>query len=156
MRRILSLYGAENGTCPTAVGARVGSDCHRQPFTSDPSSPVSNIKREYAMHTLSLWCGKRDLNPYGVNHTPLKRARLPVPPLPHSLERYIVYYTSFRLSRVNFKKTLQIRKKDRADLQSCFYTDSMAQSTVSSAAMLSMRFALLDFFLRIMVASIPI
>ncbi len=28
-------------------------------------------------------CGKRDLNPYGVNHTPLKRARLPVPPLPH-------------------------------------------------------------------------
>ena len=33
----------------------------------------------------SVLCGKRDLNPYGVNHTPLKRARLPVPPLPHSL-----------------------------------------------------------------------
>ena len=31
-----------------------------------------------------FWCGKRDLNPYGVNHTPLKRARLPVPPLPQS------------------------------------------------------------------------
>ena len=30
-------------------------------------------------------CGKRDLNPYGVNHTPLKRARLPVPPLPRIL-----------------------------------------------------------------------
>ena len=29
------------------------------------------------------WCGRRDLNPYSVNHTPLKRARLPVPPLPH-------------------------------------------------------------------------
>ncbi len=28
-------------------------------------------------------CGRRDLNPYGVLHTPLKRARLPVPPLPH-------------------------------------------------------------------------
>ena len=28
-----------------------------------------------------FWCAKRDLNPYGVNHTPLKRARLPVPPL---------------------------------------------------------------------------
>ena len=27
------------------------------------------------------WCEKRDLNPYGVIHTPLKRARLPVPPL---------------------------------------------------------------------------
>ena len=29
------------------------------------------------------WCEKRDLNPYGKNHTPLKRARLPVPPLSH-------------------------------------------------------------------------
>ena len=49
-----------------------------------------------------LWCEKRDLNPYGVNHTPLKRARLPVPPLSHSyrkpifsdrLGRDISYYT---------------------------------------------------------------
>ena len=49
-----------------------------------------------------LWCEKRDLNPYGVNHTPLKRARLPVPPLSHSYRkptfsdrsgRDISYYT---------------------------------------------------------------
>ena len=41
------------------------------------------------------WCEKRDLNPYGVNHTPLKRARLPVPPLSHlpSLLRRLPYYT---------------------------------------------------------------
>ena len=26
------------------------------------------------------------MNPYGVNHTPLKRARLPVPPQPHIAE----------------------------------------------------------------------
>ncbi len=32
-------------------------------------------------------CGKRDLNPYGNSHTPLKRARLPVPPLPHGFRR---------------------------------------------------------------------
>ena len=32
-----------------------------------------------------FWCGRRDLNPYGVNHTPLKRARLPVPPLSQAL-----------------------------------------------------------------------
>ncbi len=31
----------------------------------------------------SVQCGRRDLNPYGEIHTPLKRARLPVPPLPH-------------------------------------------------------------------------
>ena len=30
-----------------------------------------------------FWCEKRDLNPYSVNYTPLKRARLPVPPLSH-------------------------------------------------------------------------
>ena len=30
------------------------------------------------------WCEKRDLNPYGCYHTPLKRARLPVPPLSHA------------------------------------------------------------------------
>ena len=41
------------------------------------------FSRTTKKQTLSslLWCEKRDLNPYGVNHTPLKRARLPVPPL---------------------------------------------------------------------------
>lgn len=28
-----------------------------------------------------LWCERRDLNPYESPHTPLKRARLPIPPL---------------------------------------------------------------------------
>ena len=42
--------------------------------------------KEKTDSTESVLCGKRDLNPYGVNHTPLKRARLPVPPLPHSTE----------------------------------------------------------------------
>ena len=36
------------------------------------------------------WCGRRDLNPYSVNHTPLKRARLPVPPLPHIKHLYFI------------------------------------------------------------------
>ena len=31
----------------------------------------------------SAWCEEGDLNPYGVHHTPLKRARLPVPPPSH-------------------------------------------------------------------------
>ena len=31
----------------------------------------------------SLWCERRDLNPYELPHTPLKRARLPIPPLSH-------------------------------------------------------------------------
>ena len=45
------------------------------------------FRRKNKKHHLSmmLYCGKRDLNPYGVNHTPLKRARLPVPPLPRGI-----------------------------------------------------------------------
>src|SRR5262244_3187311 len=30
-----------------------------------------------------LWCRRGDSNPHGLPHTPLKRARLPVPPLRH-------------------------------------------------------------------------
>ncbi len=40
------------------------------------------------------WCEKRDLNPYGVNHTPLKRARLPVPPLSHTNVGYYIIKTA--------------------------------------------------------------
>ena len=32
-----------------------------------------------------LWCGRRDLNPYPVTDTPLKRTRMPIPPRPHSM-----------------------------------------------------------------------
>ena len=31
---------------------------------------------------LFLWCGRRDLNPYSFRNTPLKRARMPIPPQP--------------------------------------------------------------------------
>ena len=32
------------------------------------------------MALLFLWCRRRDLNPHGSPHTPLKRARIPIPP----------------------------------------------------------------------------
>ena len=40
------------------------------------------------------WCERRDLNPYESPHTPLKRARLPIPPL-SQLPKYIITYNSF-------------------------------------------------------------
>ena len=46
-------------------------------------SGIEKVHRNSIKITVDLWCEKRDLNPYGVNHTPLKRARLPVPPLSH-------------------------------------------------------------------------
>gem|GEM_PF-1966328 len=33
------------------------------------------------MWNFLFWCERRDLNPYESPHTPLKRARLPIPPL---------------------------------------------------------------------------
>ena len=71
---------------------------------------ISVAKRKgRRLPTFSFWCGKRDLNPYGVNHTPLKRARLPVPPLPRiaHCRAQRIYYTPF-LKNVNtfFEKSL--------------------------------------------------
>ena len=31
----------------------------------------------------TIWCARLDLNQHGVVHTPLKRARLPIPPRAH-------------------------------------------------------------------------
>ena len=66
-----------------------------------------------------FWCGKRDLNPYGVNHTPLKRARLPVPPLSHAVSNCVAhnvdYYTPFssicQVLFQNFSKKFFQREK---------------------------------------------
>ena len=54
------------------------------------------------------WCEKRDLNPYGVNHTPLKRARLPVPPLSRVdfLNSYIIPHLEWFVNTF-FKKYLR-------------------------------------------------
>ncbi len=37
---LVFFVGGEGGICPPAGGAVVGSDCHRQSFTTDPSNPV--------------------------------------------------------------------------------------------------------------------
>ena len=43
-----------------------------------------------------LWCRRRDLNPHGFPHTPLKRARIPIPPRRHIylIFNYRVYLPS--------------------------------------------------------------
>ena len=52
-------------------------------------------KRKSSIHLCyeySIWCERRDLNPYVLLHTPLKRARLPIPPL--SLILFVPHGTS--------------------------------------------------------------
>ena len=46
---------------------------HRLVIKKLPTIPNGTIGK--------LWCERRDLNPYESPHTPLKRARLPIPPL---------------------------------------------------------------------------
>lgn len=50
------------------------------------------------MVSVIFWCERRDLNPYESPHTPLKRARLPIPPssLIHAafVPRMIFYHTA--------------------------------------------------------------
>ena len=45
--------------------------------------PVNKTKKDPAFSGISFcWCGRWDLNPYVIQHTPLKRACLPIPALP--------------------------------------------------------------------------
>ena len=49
------------------------------------------------------WCERRDLNPYESPHTPLKRARLPIPPL----SRLPTYYTTVPMNCQEFFQIFQ-------------------------------------------------
>ena len=65
--RLWSSTGASFTTAPTS-----------SPF--DVSRTIVSIKQKTRSFDL-VWCERRDLNPYELPHTPLKRARLPIPPL---------------------------------------------------------------------------
>ena len=74
--------GFENmGTSETAVPRLLIA----QSKTIDKCIQASSAKEisRWEIPSAYFWCGRRDLNPYSVNYTPLKRARLPVPPLSH-------------------------------------------------------------------------
>ena len=67
---IFSLPTKSNGLCGDPV--------------QDDSNHTSHNKKQKSNHQMVIaifWCERRDLNPYESPHTPLKRARLPIPPL---------------------------------------------------------------------------
>ena len=43
---------------------------------------------EFCFTRLFIVCGRRDLNPYPLLDTPLKRARMPIPPRPQNSDDY--------------------------------------------------------------------
>ena len=64
--------------------------------------PIKELKRS----AIELWpiivgfliaqeaqCGRRDLNPYPLLDTPLKRARMPIPPRPHAVTAKMIIPT---------------------------------------------------------------
>ena len=50
-----------------------------------PCASILRKQNKKAFDSLEsfCWCGRWDLNPYVIQHTPLKRACLPIPALPH-------------------------------------------------------------------------
>ena len=55
--------------------------------------------------TWSLWCARPDLNWYDVTHTPLKRARLPIPPrAPVTISYYSGFQPAFQWELLLFRE----------------------------------------------------
>ena len=52
-------------------------------WNQNRKSKTSKKTENQAAARFSVWCGRWDLNPYVIQHTPLKRACLPIPALPH-------------------------------------------------------------------------
>src|SRR6266851_2914338 len=48
---------------------------------------------------LGIWCRRGDSNPHGLPHTPLKRARLPIPPLRRSKQKVCRRPVSLSMTR---------------------------------------------------------
>ena len=86
-------------------------------FAGQSNGQSCRIKKKQTRWIIeSASCGKRDLNPYGVNHTPLKRARLPVPPLPRLAEAIastddIIAHPMLFVKGGKRKKSREIRNK---------------------------------------------
>ena len=59
------------------------------------------------MVTAYFWCERLDLNPYESPHTPLKRARLPIPPLSLNAYEYIKSFALCQEKTENFSKKFQ-------------------------------------------------
>ena len=58
-----------------------------------------------------VWCGRRDLNPYSFQNTPLKRARMPIPPRPQRQRDY--YIPPFPVCQQKLEKNRQLLRKGR-------------------------------------------
>ena len=75
--------------------------------------PVNKTKKDPAFSGISFcWCGRWDLNPYVIQHTPLKRACLPIPALPRI---QLLLVSSNRLIIRKLPPVVKTRKKKTFD-----------------------------------------
>ena len=74
----------------------------RAPCAAANAAPARGISRKRKRPTPSwgwpAWCGRWDLNPYVIQHTPLKRACLPIPALPH------IQLRASAMQRIHYKQ----------------------------------------------------
>ena len=87
--KLSSLLTTEFMVRETGCGCPVDTSVHS---TEAPTEAAAETLTPYELPLLLwikqktrsfdlVWCERRDLNPYELPHTPLKRARLPIPPL---------------------------------------------------------------------------
>ena len=60
-----------------------GNARNGQYFTPNKIDGKRKNPETFVASGFPVWCGRWDLNPYVIQHTPLKRACLPIPALPH-------------------------------------------------------------------------
>ena len=63
-------------------------------------SPAKRTRDTLSGCPLSFWCARRDLNPYVIQHTPLKRACLPIPALALSDKWYYSIFAARLSTRI--------------------------------------------------------
>ena len=54
--------------------------------------PTGGYSKSPTLRRWAFWCGRWDLNPYALRHTPLKRTCLPIPALPLDPANLILSY----------------------------------------------------------------
>ena len=90
---------------PEHVAKKAGARLSRRRTSPLPGAYRGKEKEPTPSWGWPAWCGRWDLNPYVIQHTPLKRACLPIPALPH------IQLRASAMQRIHYK---QIRTRCQA------------------------------------------
>ena len=94
--------GTAARSCTGWRGRSRSRNLRRRPLRYSRNTPVEDerFRLDLAGRCLTdQWCRRGDSNPHGLPHTPLKRARLPIPPLRRSKQKVCRRPVSLSMTR---------------------------------------------------------